>query len=81
MGVCTAAEVQRYTGTVQYRGFLARLEHALEHRSTGAQVGVRGLPERDIWSLCVGWGVGGKSMFLPPSPPSPPLAWTPKRWF
>ena len=32
------------------------------------KVGVRGLPERDIWSLRVGRGVAGKSMFLPPSP-------------
>ena len=39
-------------------------------------VRVRDLPERDIWSLRVGRGVGGKSMFLPPSSSSPPLAWT-----
>jgi hypothetical protein len=41
----------------------------LYHRSEGF------VPERDIWSLCVGLGVGGKSMFLPPpsSPPPPGL--------
>ena len=41
-------------------------------------VGVRDLPERDIWSLRVGRGVGGKSMFLPPSPP-PPFGLDPKK--
>ena len=39
-------------------------------------IGVRGSLERDIWSLRMGWGVAGKSMFLPSSPP--PLAWTPQ---
>ena len=41
-------------------------------------IGVRDLPERDIWSLCVGMGVGGKSMFLPPPPP-PPFGLGPKK--
>ncbi len=36
MGVCTAAEVQRYTGTVQYRAFPAR--HPLRGPSTWYQV-------------------------------------------
>ncbi len=36
------------------------------HLMAGAMyIGVRGLPERDIWSLCVGLGVAGKSIVLP----------------
>ena len=59
--------------------YISYVNPSLLTSEDGLYVGVRDLPERDIWSLRVGWGVGGKSMFLPPSPPSPPLAWTPKR--